>query len=1202
MNSEILMARAKSYTNMVALGLSNVTVNDTTGVVTFELNDGSSTSYTFPKPKDGVSVTGISDKGNGVFTLLLSDGSESDPIQCVKGKKGDKGDKLTFNDLSDEEKASLKGADGYTPVKGVDYFDGKDGEPGYTPQKNVDYFDGKDGVSPTVTITKEGRIATITCTDFNGTTTATISDGADGTGGTGASTWSEISDKPFESISTDFSVENGELKVIGGTGGSGEENTIESISVNGTSISVDDNKNVDITVPTVTNDLTDDLKSSYDDAVAAKHTHDNKTVLDGITAEKVESWDKAEENVQSDWNETDDTADGFIKNKPIIPDITGLATETWVNKQGFLTQHQDLSNYATKDEIPDVSGYITEEQLLAKDYADKAYVTEEIAKASTGGEIDLSSYLSKVEATETYVTKEVGKSLIADTEIERLASVDNYDDTQVNADITALSDRVKTVEDDYVKLADIPTKVSQLENDSNYLSSIPEEYITDTELNAKGYLTQHQDVSELVNKSHNHDNKSVIDKFSVSDSGTLLFDGSEIKGSSTTTGNDGKSAYEIAVDNGFVGTETEWLESLKGSDGDKGDNGTTPHVDSITKNWFVGDTDTGILAQGTNGVDGKDGKSIFTITKDADDNIIITFTDGSIQTIGKLPVDIQGDFLTSDGVGNLRYYNGKFQYYNKTSSTWIDTVPTSDNVIVINMTPQPMKNISLSYNRKTRYIEIKFTEPDDTYMDEQLLCAIEKIVLVRKKDSEPLSIDDGDKILELKRNNFGAYSEYPFVDYSISPNVGDIYYYKAFPVSTMGYVNDFSENSKMIEVKDKIIYGFKLDQNESDPASMITYLSDCENVNYASAYMDYSSDTFNYGDWGNAWFIKNLKPCMLKYDGTVDYELNPNDYTKKLDGTDSDISNASYGGNAMIGIPKVYWKIVDNGDNTANVYISDGKADENYVCWSHIDNNGNEIDYCYMPIYNGSNVNSVLRSISGKAPMVGQTATTEITYAKTNNTGSDIIWYTELFNDRMLINLLLLLIGKSTDTQTVFGTGNNKSYVSTSNTGIKNTGTMNTKGLFWGNQDNVSGVKVFGIEHWYGNMWRRIGGWINDKGTQKIKMTYGQSDGSTTDGYNVTGSGYISIGGATPSGTNRGYISKMLITDNGLIPTIASGSVTTYYCDGLWFNNSQVDYAYVGGNSNIASLVGALCSSLGLASSNAAWDIGAALSCKPLAP
>ena len=30
----------------------------------------------------------------------------------------------------------------------------------------------------------------------------------------------------------------------------------------------------------------------------------------------------------------------------------------------------------------------------------------------------------------------------------------------------------------------------------------------------------------------------------------------------------GKSAYDIAVENGFVGTEAEWLESLKGKDGD----------------------------------------------------------------------------------------------------------------------------------------------------------------------------------------------------------------------------------------------------------------------------------------------------------------------------------------------------------------------------------------------------------------------------------------------------------------------------------------------------------------------------------------------------------------------------------------------------------------------------------------------------------
>ena len=40
-------------------------------------------------------------------------------------------------------------------------------------------------------------------------------------------------------------------------------------------------------------------------------------------------------------------------------------------------------------------------------------------------------------------------------------------------------------------------------------------------------------------------------------------------------GADGKSAYQIAVDSGFDGTEQAWLASLKGEKGDKGDTGAT---------------------------------------------------------------------------------------------------------------------------------------------------------------------------------------------------------------------------------------------------------------------------------------------------------------------------------------------------------------------------------------------------------------------------------------------------------------------------------------------------------------------------------------------------------------------------------------------------------------------------------------------------
>ena len=48
---------------------------------------------------------------------------------------------------------------------------------------------------------------------------------------------------------------------------------------------------------------------------------------------------------------------------------------------------------------------------------------------------------------------------------------------------------------------------------------------------------------------------------------SILFISLGLVGCSLSTSKGGKSAYDIAVDNGFVGTEVEWLESLKGEDG-----------------------------------------------------------------------------------------------------------------------------------------------------------------------------------------------------------------------------------------------------------------------------------------------------------------------------------------------------------------------------------------------------------------------------------------------------------------------------------------------------------------------------------------------------------------------------------------------------------------------------------------------------------
>lgn len=57
-----------------------------------------------------------------------------------------------------------------------------------------------------------------------------------------------------------------------------------------------------------------------------------------------------------------------------------------------------------------------------------------------------------------------------------------------------------------------------------------------------------------------------------------------INGEDGTNGKDGLSAYEIAVQNGFIGTESEWLSSLKGKDGV---DGNSPEVSSFATTEYV---------------------------------------------------------------------------------------------------------------------------------------------------------------------------------------------------------------------------------------------------------------------------------------------------------------------------------------------------------------------------------------------------------------------------------------------------------------------------------------------------------------------------------------------------------------------------------------------------------------------------------------
>lgn len=357
--------------------------------------------------------------------------------------------------------------------------------------------------------------------------------------------------------------------------------------------------------------------------------------------------------------------------------------------------------------------------------------------------------------------------------------------------------------------------------------------------------------------------------------------------------------------------------------------------------------------------------------------------------------------------------------------------------------------------------------------------------------------------------------------------------------------NDVDPNTgkyKLYAVLDKpIIYGFKITESVYNSADAVTYLPDCDNSSYTPASMNFETGTFSYGSWKKDEFFMP-RPCMLKYDGTVDYYLDPNDYSKKEDGTASDIANTSYAGNAMMewgrGGDLIWYKVEPAGDksHSCNVYISNKQIDDTYHAWSFYGKNKSGAyvlkDHFYTAIYNGTNISSKIRSMSTAAtPTVGLSGSNMITYAANNGDG----WTLETFGDRCLIWYLLVLMGKSISPKHVFGYGNSYGFGTSSSSSkdfSKTTycGTMNNKGMFWGGNDdtlkNTTGVKCFGMENLWGNLWHRPLGIINYNGSIFYKMRLGTADGSSIDAYSITASDMSKYNKTTYASVSSGKLAK----------------------------------------------------------------------------
>ena len=173
----------------------------------------------------------------------------------------------------------------------------------------------------------------------------------------------------------------------------------------------------------------------------ATTTNANQVIQNYVPIEKLDSKLDVVVGGKTLNNNTIAVREGLQIRVPEAPTNAGhAASKAYVDKAIAAIPEVDLSSYAKKTDIPDVSGFISEipaEYVTDSELAAKGYLVE----------ANLSEYAKKSE------------------------------------------------------IPTVPTKTSQLTNDSNFLTAVPAEYVTETELDNKGYLTEHQSLSEYAKKS-----------------------------------------------------------------------------------------------------------------------------------------------------------------------------------------------------------------------------------------------------------------------------------------------------------------------------------------------------------------------------------------------------------------------------------------------------------------------------------------------------------------------------------------------------------------------------------------------------------------------------------------------------------------------------------------------------------------------------
>ena len=374
-------------------------------------------------------------------------------------------------------------------------------------------------------------------------------------------------------------------------------------------------------------------------------------------------------------------------------------------------------------------------------------------------------------------------------------------------------------------------------------------------------------------------------------------------------------------------------------------------------------------------------------------------------------------------------------------------------------------------------------------------------------------------------------------------------------------------------------YGMIIHQAVADPNERIEYIG--INTNYRKMTPDFNSGKVDYGDWIGMPTIVRNKPAMIKTDGTLDYYLDETDYTKKADGTASDVSNLAYDGNAFAWFEAMWMKIIENGSDL-EVRFAYEQLDPDYYEVCPTGSAG-----AWLPMFYGSPDSSgKMRSIANTSVLGNKTnnTTTDVQNTAIKRNGNDYYFLGGKILD--CISLLQMMWFKTTNSDNICR-GNQDGYDPSDST------TRGTKvnpivggGQFYCTDDGKTANKIlhclpFGTY----DVWLRNPYIICDNGTYKVSKDYT---------FDSTGATYTNTGKTSPDGDS--YQKELTYVDGfGLVPKSVGASTSTYYSDYYYIDSSIVAVAISFGACSYGRLAGFRSLYCHLTAGTPDWGIGCAL-------